>query len=208
MKSIDDIKASNRFNLETVAADGLLGTVQMPLWAGRVIFTTGAGWEHLSVSPYKKKVVPTWDDMCRLKDIFWRPDEAVLQIHPPAVEYVNNVENCLHLWRCTYRKTPLPPSVLVGQRPGQTPKQMHEEAKAAYAVADAWKEYRDARDMLNKFISMNGTGAVRWQDLMAALDVALKAIDEMLPPDMVDPLDPPACPDQDMLEDGHDLTLL
>ena len=208
MKTIDDIKASNRFNLETVAADGLLGTVQMPLWAGSVIFTTGGGWEHLSVSPYKKRVVPTWDDMCTLKDIFWKPDEAVLQIHPPAAEYVNNVENCLHLWRCTYRKTPLPPSVFVGVRPGQTAKQMHEEAAAAYKVADAWKEYRDAREILNEFRCMDDSNTAYWPALSAALDVALKAIDEMLPPDMADPLEPPAGPDQDMLDDGNDLTIL
>lgn len=28
------------------------------------------GWEHVSVSPKHKYKMPTWDDMCVLKDIF------------------------------------------------------------------------------------------------------------------------------------------
>ena len=57
-----------------------------------------SGWEHVSVSPYKGKM-PTWDDMCAIKDIFWDDEEAVIQIHPKKSEYVNVKDNCLHLWR-------------------------------------------------------------------------------------------------------------
>lgn len=207
MKSLEEIKASKRLKIE-VWADGVIGMVQLPMWAGSVVFTTGAGWEHLSVSPYKKRILPTWDDMCILKDIFWKPDEAVLQIHPPAAEYVNNVENCLHLWRCTYRKTPLPPSVLVGRREGQGYNEMYAEAAAAYEAADTWKEYRDAREVINEFRSLDDSSEAYWPALSAALDVALKAIDEMLPPDIVDPLEAPADPGQDdMAEDGTDLIM-
>ena len=63
------------------------------------------GWEHVSVSPYKGKM-PTWDDMCEIKDIFWNDEEAVIQIHPKKSEYVNMVDNCLHLWR--HREIELP----------------------------------------------------------------------------------------------------
>ena len=73
--------------------------------------------------------------MCKLKDIFFYEDEAVIQIHPPKDQYVNNVDNCLHLWRCTYKEMVLPPSVLVGIREGQTPEEVREEIKAAYEMA-------------------------------------------------------------------------
>lgn len=57
------------------------------------------GYEHVSVTPKKKFNVPTWNDMCVLKDMFFEDDEEVYQIHPKKSEYVNAVENCLHLWK-------------------------------------------------------------------------------------------------------------
>lgn len=57
------------------------------------------GWEHVSVSPKHKYKIPTWDDMCVLKDIFFDDEEEVYQIHPKKSEYVNLSENCLHLWK-------------------------------------------------------------------------------------------------------------
>jgi hypothetical protein len=59
----------------------------------------GGGWEHVSVSPADRSRTPTWKDMCYLKNLFWEPGERVIQIHPAADEYVNLVDNCLHLWR-------------------------------------------------------------------------------------------------------------
>ena len=60
-------------------------------------------WEHVSVSmASSKKSLPTWKDMCRIKDIFWNEDEEVHQIHPKAEQYLHGVgdlENVLHLWR-------------------------------------------------------------------------------------------------------------
>lgn len=57
------------------------------------------GWEHVSVSPRHKFKIPTWDDMCVIKDTFWNNDEEVYQIHPKKSEYVNLRSNCLHLWK-------------------------------------------------------------------------------------------------------------
>ena len=54
------------------------------------------------------------DEMCKLKADFFRDDEVVVQFHPAKSEYVNNLMNCLHLWRPTTKKLPLPPSILVG----------------------------------------------------------------------------------------------
>lgn len=63
----------------------------------------GISWEHVSVSILdEKRKTPTWEQMCRVKEIFWREDEEVHQIHPKAQEYVHGVghlDNVLHLWR-------------------------------------------------------------------------------------------------------------
>lgn len=63
----------------------------------RVIASDGLGWEHVSVSRAKR--TPSWDDMCRVKSLFWGEDDLVVQFHPPKSEYVNNHPYCLHLWR-------------------------------------------------------------------------------------------------------------
>lgn len=61
-----------------------------------------AGWnedgmEHVSVELYARRL-PTWEEMCEVKDIFWNDEEEVVQIHPKKSEYVNLTE-ALHLWR-------------------------------------------------------------------------------------------------------------
>lgn len=70
------------------------------------------GFEHVSVSTEKR--CPNWQEMCFVKDLFWDDEEAVIQIHPPKSEYVNNHQFCLHLWRDTQEGIRLPPSVMVG----------------------------------------------------------------------------------------------
>lgn len=84
-------------------------------------------WDHISVSIWqsrrggrkqKRLTLPSWEDMCFVKDLFFEPEEAVIQIHPPMSQYVNNAE-VLHLWRPTQAKLPLPPQILVGL-PGVT----------------------------------------------------------------------------------------
>ena len=57
------------------------------------------GWEHVSVAPVRNDLIPTWKDMCILKDVFWNDNEEVHQVHPKKSDYVNLVDNCLHLWR-------------------------------------------------------------------------------------------------------------
>ena len=59
--------------------------------------SNGGGWDHVSVS--RKTRCPTWDEMCWVKDQFFRPDECVMQLHPPKAENVNCHPFCLHLWR-------------------------------------------------------------------------------------------------------------
>lgn len=119
MKTLKELRQEPRITIEQVSDDGFKGSIGFPKWRGSVICSIGAGWEHVSVAPYQRRITHSWEDMCRLKDIFFREDEAVIQIHPPKSEYVNNVKNCLHLWRCTYKDMVLPPSVLVGVKDGQ-----------------------------------------------------------------------------------------
>lgn len=135
MKSIEQIRLNPRIKLDQITSDGFHGIISLPLWQGNVIGSNGAGWEHLSVVPFNKRITPSWDDMCKCKDWFWNDDEAVIQIHPPKDQYVNNLNNCLHLWRCTYKEMVLPPSCLVGIRKGQTQAELMKEVKEAYEMA-------------------------------------------------------------------------
>lgn len=89
--------------LRAICIDGILG-VEPGSGLG--------GWEHVSVSLATR--CPTWDEMCRVKALFWDEGDCVVQFHPPASEYVNNHPFCLHLWRSIDRTFPMPPSVLVG----------------------------------------------------------------------------------------------
>ena len=82
----------------------------------QVIASNGGGWEHVSVvpgSPNRKKC-PTWDEMCAIKDMFFEPEETVIQYHPPKSDYVNNHPYCLHLWRPIGQEIPRPPAIFVG----------------------------------------------------------------------------------------------
>jgi hypothetical protein len=59
--------------------------------------SNGGGWDHVSVS-FKTRC-PTWNEMCRVKDWVFKPEEAVMQIHPPKSDYRCHHQFCLHLWR-------------------------------------------------------------------------------------------------------------
>lgn len=88
----------------------------------RVMATSELGWEHVSVAlPMAVKRCPTWEEMCLVKELFWDPEDAVWQLHPPRSEYVNCHPYCLHLWRPVSVELPRPPAALVGV-PGQEPK--------------------------------------------------------------------------------------
>lgn len=73
-------------------------------------------WEHVSARSfdYKGERVPSWSEMCHLKDLFWDDEETVVQFHPPKSEYVNNHPNVLHLWKPVGLEIPRPPSIAVG----------------------------------------------------------------------------------------------
>lgn len=76
------------------------GRIRVGKWTGSVVFGRNEnGWEHVSVAPFNSGIMPSWRDMCEVKDIFWKEDELAIQFHPPKSCYVNMVSNCLHLSR-------------------------------------------------------------------------------------------------------------
>ena len=81
MRAIEDIMNCKKIAWKHVADDGASGTYYTHKWTGSIIFSTGAGWEHVSVAPFKRSVTPSWDDMCEIKNIFWGEDEAVIEVH-------------------------------------------------------------------------------------------------------------------------------
>lgn len=115
--------------LASCAADGPVGVfrVRMTERSGmNVIASNGEGWEHVSVVRRVRKrggkwkpQIPTWGQMCEVKGWFWEEEEAVVQFHPARSEYVNQHAFCLHLWRPTEEALPVPPSEMVGMKPGR-----------------------------------------------------------------------------------------
>ncbi len=84
------------------------------------IASDGMGWEHVSVHAVSdgKDRIPTWSEMCKVKDMFWGEEDCVIQYHPQKSEYVNNHQSTLHLWRPVNSVLPMPDSILVGVKEG------------------------------------------------------------------------------------------
>lgn len=80
----------------------------------KIIASDGEGWDHVSVS--LKNRCPNWPEMCFIKNLFWAPEECVIQYHPPESEYVNHHPHCLHLWQPQNYEIPIPDSILVGPK--------------------------------------------------------------------------------------------
>lgn len=81
-----------------------------------IIASDGLGWEHVSVhgeQPNGSPIIPTWDEMCQIKDLFWKSDACVVQYHPPRYAYINKHSETLHLWRPIGREIPRPAEYLV-----------------------------------------------------------------------------------------------
>ena len=77
----------------------------------KVIVSNEGGWDHVSVSlPHR---TPTWEEMCFIKDLFFKDAEVAIQYHPAKAEYVNNHPHCLHLWRNQLQDAVMPPTDFV-----------------------------------------------------------------------------------------------
>ncbi len=108
MRPIQDISENKKVKLGEVSDKYLSGTVKLRGPDGShlyyFVFTVEDGYEdgiireHASVSRVTGDKLPTWEEMCDLKDIFWEDEEECIQIHPRKSDYVNLVGNCLHIW--------------------------------------------------------------------------------------------------------------
>jgi len=99
----------------STAADGWMGMFIVPLegemW--KVICSHGEGWRHVSISNSQKKQLPSWNIMCRIKDLFFDDEDWVVQYHPARSEYVNHHPYTLHLWKPMDMPLPTPHYSLV-----------------------------------------------------------------------------------------------
>ena len=132
MKTLEEIKKAPLLYITNVTPDGgsgwlyETGRLNKP-WAS-VIWSYDGGWEHVSIAPVNRRRVPTWEEMCRLKEAFWNDDECVIQYHPKKSENVSFLDNCLHLWRPIEKELPEPPSWMVGPKEGESIEEVYEKA--------------------------------------------------------------------------------
>jgi hypothetical protein len=78
----------------------------------RAIASSDFGWDHVSVSPNKKRC-PTWGEMTQIRHLFFTPDETVMQLHVASATHISNHDYCLHLWRPQHMPIPVPPLLMV-----------------------------------------------------------------------------------------------
>lgn len=56
----------------------------------------GQKWMHVSLSRGDR--LPSYEDVCRVKEEIIGPERKAIQVHPPKSEHVNIHPYCLHLW--------------------------------------------------------------------------------------------------------------
>lgn len=91
--------------------DGGLFEIPFESYKLRVIASHGGGWEHVSVSLNNR--TPNWKEMCFIKNLFFDPEDCVIQYHPPKSDYINVHDYVLHMWRPIYENIPMPPKIFV-----------------------------------------------------------------------------------------------
>lgn len=69
-------------------------------------------WEHVSVSTANR--TPNWREMEFIRDLFFAPDELVLQFSVPRSEHINIHPYCLHMWKPIGITIPMPPALTIG----------------------------------------------------------------------------------------------
>ena len=110
MKTLSELRLTPELSIVETGEDGGCGYLRL---AGgqvvRVIFSWGGGWDHVSVTFLDQRYLPTWNEMCEVRHVFFRPDECAVQYHPPESSYINTDPFVLHLWRPQNQEIPMPP---------------------------------------------------------------------------------------------------
>ena len=55
----------------------------------RCVISGDEGWQHVSVTIEGEPRPPSWQLMCKIKDLFWDEEEWVCQFHPPKSQHIN-----------------------------------------------------------------------------------------------------------------------
>lgn len=100
MKTVEEIaKASNLVVISNTENGGCGRLIYGSLKNATVIWgrAEGGRFDHVGISPTNR--TPTWEEMCKVKDIFFDPEEECYQVFPKRSQYVNIRKNCLHIWR-------------------------------------------------------------------------------------------------------------
>lgn len=99
MRDIKEINSKVMWRTDSPFQTFKVAIIELPtkVRASLVVGFNEDGWEHVSIELYARRL-PTWAEMCYIKNIFWDDEEEVVQIHPKKSEYVNITE-ALHLWR-------------------------------------------------------------------------------------------------------------
>lgn len=114
MKTQQEIMDDPRITAAMTGEEGGMGWANIGrslAAAPQVVWSFGGGWDHVSVSFPNR--CPTWEEMCRIKEIFFREDECCVEYHPPRSEYVNIHPYCLHIWRPQHADILTPPTIYV-----------------------------------------------------------------------------------------------
>ena len=114
MRALEEIRNDKRVHVVQSGEDGGNGWVNVGRGLGSapfVVWSNGGGWDHVSVS-YRNRC-PSWDEMCKIKAVFFLPEECCIEYHPAEADYVNVYQYCLHIWRPQNAEIPKPPKIFV-----------------------------------------------------------------------------------------------
>jgi hypothetical protein len=120
MTGLEKLCKANRWRIKTgrMASDetaGWNGCFLVPMegemW--HVMIADGMGWKHLSIKNAQRRILPPWNVMCRVKELFYADDEWAVQFHPAREDYVNDHPGVLHLWCPLNESLPKPPICMV-----------------------------------------------------------------------------------------------
>lgn len=111
MRNLNELNAYRKVHPTLGAGDKTCGFFVL-LDGLRVIASSGDGWDHVSVSLENR--TPTWAEMERVKRLFFKEEETVMQLHVPPSDHINFHPYCLHLWRPQLVTIPRPPSYMIG----------------------------------------------------------------------------------------------
>jgi hypothetical protein len=120
MTGLEKLIKANRWRIRT----GQYGSDETAGWNGcflvplegemwHVMLGDGMGWQHLSISNAQRRILPSWNVMCRVKEAFFSDEDWCVQFHPAKDDYINDHPYTLHLWRPLNEPLPVPHACLV-----------------------------------------------------------------------------------------------